>query len=80
MDRLIRKGSLLLLKGVPNLQLDKKHCPICGEENHCMAGTNEQYQCWCMKENIPKEVLELVPKELKGKYCICQNCIGKYRE
>jgi len=63
------------LKGVLNLQLDEKHCPLCGKENHCMAGTKEQDQCWCMKEKVSKEVLELVPQEMKGKYCICQNCL-----
>ncbi|MGX9136025.1 cysteine-rich CWC family protein [Rummeliibacillus sp. JY-2-4R] len=64
-------------KGLLNLQIDEKYCPICGEENHCMAGTSEQDHCWCKNVKISKEVLKLVPVEMKGKYCICQNCSTK---
>jgi hypothetical protein len=45
-----------------------------------MAGTGEENHCWCMTAKIPKEILELVPQHLKGKHCICQNCVEKYRE
>ncbi|WP_146553056.1 cysteine-rich CWC family protein [Rummeliibacillus sp. SL167] len=62
------------------MQHDEKHCPLCGQENHCMAGTGEENHCWCMTAKIPKEILELVPQHLKGKHCICQNCVEKYRE
>lgn len=55
-----------------------KYCPICGEENKCMAESGEG--CWCVQESFPKEILELVPEESKNKHCICKNCLSKYKE
>ncbi|MEG0259523.1 MAG: cysteine-rich CWC family protein [Lysinibacillus sp.] len=55
-------------------------CPICGEENSCMAGTAQQGNCWCVNENFPKEIFELVPEESKGQYCICHKCVAHQRE
>jgi len=68
------------LRGGRSLQLDENHCPLCGGENLCLAGTEQQNSCWCMKVKVSKEILEFVPKEIKGKYCICQNCIEDYKE
>lgn len=58
--------------------LDEQICPLCGGNNYCKARTTEQSNCWCMITTIPKEILEAVPNESKGKQCICQNCINTY--
>jgi hypothetical protein len=60
--------------------MDNKYCPICGQENHCMAGTAEQGHCWCDQEDFPMGILELVPEESRRKHCICKQCVDKYRE
>lgn len=58
-----------------------KYCPLCGEENKCMAGKVEHGNCWCDQEGgFPKGIFELVPPESGGKHCICKNCVDKYRE
>lgn len=58
-----------------------KYCPLCGEENNCMAGAGEHGTCWCDKEGgFPKGILELVPLESKGMHCICKKCVNKYWE
>lgn len=58
-----------------------EYCPLCGGENKCMAGTLEQINCWCGKEiGFPKELLELVPQESRGKHCICKKCLDKFMD
>ena len=61
-------------------KLTEKHCPLCGEENKCMAGIESQNTCWCYIENFPNGIFDLVPPESKGKQCICKNCVDTYRE
>jgi hypothetical protein len=60
--------------------LTNKYCPICGEENECMAGAGEHGSCWCDKEEFPNEIFELVPLESRRKHCICKKCLNKYKE
>ncbi|MDV2686829.1 cysteine-rich CWC family protein [Alkalihalophilus lindianensis] len=58
-----------------------KYCPLCGEENKCMAGTVEHGNCWCDREGeFPNGIFKLVPSESSGKHCICKKCVNKYRE
>ena len=54
-----------------------KYCPLCGEENHCMARTVEHGNCWCDKEGgFPKGIRELVPPESQESNWICKKmCI-----
>ncbi|MEO4053332.1 cysteine-rich CWC family protein [Solibacillus sp. CAU 1738] len=59
--------------------LDEFQCPICGADNGCKARTIEQATCWCMTKTIPENILQAVPKESKGKQCICQNCIDTFK-
>lgn len=61
------------------MQPKENYCPLCGGENYCLAGTEQQYSCWCMTAKVPKELLELVPHNMKGKLCICENCIEQYK-
>lgn len=61
--------------------MENNYCPICGEENHCLAGTVEHGNCWCDQEGgFPEGILELVPKESRRKHCICKNCLDKFRK
>lgn len=53
---------------------DQDCCPLCGESNRCASARGEAEECWCMNVKIPKEVLQRVPDQLKGKSCICQTC------
>ncbi|MEH7355768.1 cysteine-rich CWC family protein [Neobacillus drentensis] len=60
--------------------MTNKYCPICGKENECMISDGEHGNCWCEKEEFPKEIFELVPVESRRKHCICKECLNKYRE
>lgn len=57
-----------------------KYCPLCGEENNCMARKVEQGNCWCDQERFPQGIFELVPEESRRKHCICKKCLDKYKE
>ncbi len=56
-------------------------CPLCGKQNRCavVAGT-DPFKCWCNTTKVPKELLDRVPEEQKGKACVCRDCIEKYLE
>ncbi|CRK85070.1 cysteine-rich CWC family protein [Neobacillus massiliamazoniensis] len=60
--------------------MENKYCPICGEENMCMAGTSESEHCWCNMEQFPKEIFKLVPVESIRKHCICKKCLNTFKE
>lgn len=67
-------------------------CPLCQGENACgnelakqveqsLTGPNDQINtCWCQDVSIqfPPALLAQVPEQLKGKRCICQNCVKKF--
>lgn len=36
--------------------------------------------CWCNKAQVPQELIDLVPSELKRKSCICGQCIASFRQ
>ncbi|WP_255717160.1 cysteine-rich CWC family protein [Salipaludibacillus sp. CUR1] len=55
-----------------------KYCPLCGEENKCMA--REPGPCWCNEVDFPAGIFELVPPESKRKHCICRKCVMAYKE
>jgi hypothetical protein len=56
-----------------------KICPICGEENNCMARKVETGHCWCDSEEFPQEIFELIPPESRKKHCICKKCLDKFK-
>jgi hypothetical protein len=56
-------------------RLNDKICPLCGQPNYCKAHDGD---CWCTKVKVPKELIEKVPEDKKGKACICKTCIDKY--
>lgn len=56
------------------------HCPLCGQENHCMARKVEQGNCWCDKVEFPKGLTDQVPPEKRMKKCICHTCVTNFVE
>ncbi|WP_308639521.1 cysteine-rich CWC family protein [Paenibacillus silvisoli] len=56
-------------------QQDKaKVCPICHSRNDCEGS----HACWCAGELFPSGIFELVPVELRGKACICIDCLNEF--
>lgn len=62
------------------MEADKRICPICGKENHCgqELGLLEG-SCWCHHIKVPKELIAQVPDHLKGRACICRDCIVEFK-
>jgi|GEM_PF-1679250 len=58
---------------------DSKRCPLCGQQNNCQADT-DPYNCWCLSVQVPKELLDLVPENLRDKACICRHCIERHNQ
>lgn len=54
--------------------LEIRTCPLCGKDNNC----RQSKECWCHSATIPKELLDKVPEDKKGKACICKSCVDKY--
>ena len=63
------------------MEINKGICPLCGRPNDCAAAAGRMHEgCWCEKTSVPKELREKIPKELKGKVCICKQCVMKFKE
>jgi hypothetical protein len=62
------------------MEINRRVCPICGNDNDC---AHEQGlpdgACWCSHIAVPKELMARIPDNLKGKACICRNCILDFR-
>ncbi|SEO13272.1 cysteine-rich CWC family protein [Paenibacillus sp. OV219] len=56
------------------IYVSASECPLCRQSNRCEG--NES--CWCSREKFPKELIALVPEELKGKACICEACLHAF--
>ncbi|RAP76009.1 cysteine-rich CWC family protein [Paenibacillus montanisoli] len=52
----------------------EKECPICHNRNDCEGS----HACWCASELFPSGIFELVPAELRGKACICIDCLNAF--
>ncbi len=57
-------------------KIDETLCPLCREENGCMAHSDES--CWCNDVTVPQELIDLVPEAQQRKACICRFCIEKF--
>ena len=55
----------------------EKMCPLCGKPNNCLKGNKN---CWCNYVMIPKELIEKIPEEERGKSCICKECVDNYNQ
>lgn len=60
---------------INNGHVNERHCPLCNEVNHCGA---ENGDCWCFHTEIPIELQERIPIELREKACICQKCVEAF--
>ncbi|REE92750.1 Cysteine-rich CWC [Paenibacillus taihuensis] len=58
------------------IYVDASECTLCQQANRCEGNAS----CWCYKEKFPKELIDLVPKDLKGKACICQKCLHAFNK
>jgi hypothetical protein len=56
-------------------------CPLCGLANDCLMCSPVAYKgpCWCMHEDIPRELLARVPENLRNRACICRACVEAFR-
>lgn len=53
---------------------DPSLCPLCERSNACGAVRGEAASCWCHAAQFPPSLLETLPREVRGKQCICQRC------
>jgi len=56
--------------------INDKCCPLCQGDNQC--GIKNKAPCWCRQSEMPIELINQVPKNLKDKSCICQTCLKKF--
>lgn len=58
------------------------NCPICGQPNACgiKAVQENNADCWCFNERFPEDLLLLIPKNNRGKACICKSCLIAYQD
>jgi hypothetical protein len=62
---------------MPN-KINDNICPLCEKTNRC--GVKSPEGCWCMTTQVPAALLEKVSAQLKGKTCICNDCIERYQQ
>ena len=72
------------------MKISKNICPLCGKlfweaiRNQMIDCGYENglshSGCWCEKIEVPKELREMIPENLKGKACICKECVINYKE
>ena len=55
-------------------------CPLCGGTNDCGLCTPNIHagRCWCEAESIPAALIARVPPALRGRACICRDCITAF--
>ena len=60
------------------IHIDDSQCPLCQQRNLCMNIIDPNSECWCKSASITSAQLDTIPKDLKGKSCICQKCITSF--
>jgi prepilin-type N-terminal cleavage/methylation domain-containing protein len=67
---------------IPSKFFNPAACPLCGAANDCQLCSPVAYkgQCWCVREEIPAELLARVPENVRNRACICRVCVKKFRE
>ncbi|MDG1583324.1 cysteine-rich CWC family protein [Pseudomonas sp. GOM6] len=55
---------------------DAERCPRCGQLNQCAQASSPQpvQDCWCFHRPIPRQLIEELPAEQRGKSCLCPHC------
>ncbi len=71
------------IKTPNNTEPDPLICPLCKTANACvnLGCADNDKTCWCNDATIsfPKELLEKIPAENRGKACICKACAIAYQ-
>ena len=54
-------------------------CPLCQGPNQCAIVANNGDEdacssCWCKNVQVPANVLAQIPKQARGRACICAQC------
>lgn len=64
--------------GRPAGAMDPRRCPLCGRENRCGEAEGGAGRCWCFDLKVPPALLARVPEALRGKACVCRECVQAY--
>ncbi len=57
---------------------DERKCPLCRAENSCAVAAGRSVRaCWCNGAKVPRDILDRVPPESRGKACLCSRCAGR---
>lgn len=61
---------------------DPGRCPLCGRGNACGLAdpTAPVRTCWCFSAQIASGTLERIPKEVRGRACLCSSCLQRLQE
>ena len=58
--------------------VDSGLCPLCNQDNRCgnIASCDNKAICWCSSPeiNFTDALLKQIPKDAKGKACVCKRC------
>lgn len=58
--------------------IDEMRCPLCGAENGCAVAAGRSVSaCWCNGAKAPRDILDGIPPESRGKACLCSRCAGR---
>lgn len=66
----------------PPRQFEPGLCPLCGRANDCQLCSSAAHKgpCWCASVEMPDELLDRVPIELRNRACICRDCVGGFHQ
>ncbi|MBH0170108.1 cysteine-rich CWC family protein [Fictibacillus sp. 18YEL24] len=54
-------------------------CPLCKGDNFCAISNGKNPEsCWCMKVQIPAQLLECAASDRET--CICQTCVDEWNK
>lgn len=51
-------------------------CPLCGQPNGCVLARSGSVEepCWCADVEVSADAISRIPKEMRGKSCLCHHC------
>lgn len=56
-------------------------CPLCRRDNACGNLNTNTGTCWCQNDELKfsPSLLYKVPKNQRGKACVCQQCAREFQ-
>lgn len=62
------------------IPIPASECPLCGGPNGCARACNGSFDtpCWCVEARIPSELVDALPEAVRGRACICRDCIARH--